>query len=340
MIRWLFLFILFPSLLFAKDFSTQGPFALRTQHPIYLQTINLAPSRAKSLSTGVFELRLDHAYSNLYERDTNANNDINLNMELERLGIVANYGFFPSMELGIEVPLIRFNGGFLDSFIQDFHHFFGVPNGGREFVSNGLYTYQINSGALQYALPHQEMNLGDITLSMKKQFTVEGEALPVFAFRFAFKLPTGDSHKAMGSGNPGAGFGFAIEKSKNRFHGYLNLDYLFEAGNDALENLMHNAAFHFSFAGEFSFSRTVSAIVQFDGGTPRLQGTGLEEWDGAPLDFIVGVAGDVKKFFWQVAFSEDIRAVGPSVDFTFFTTVGIRFPMGRGLYKGDYLARL
>ena len=51
----------------------------------------------------------------------------------------------------------------------------------------------------------------------------------------------------------------------------------------------------------------------------------MEVWDGAPLDLIVGVRGTEDPIFWQVAFSEDVRAVGPSVDFTAFVSLGLRF---------------
>lgn len=108
---------------------------------------------------------------------------------------------------------------------------------------------------------------------------------------------------------------------------------------------MYGQIFNFTVTSEYSFSKRVSAVVQLDGGTPRLKGTGLEEWDGVPLDWVMGVRGDVpvgrfaSPFFWQAALSEDLRAVGPSVDVSFWFSVGVRFPTGhQQKYQGDFFA--
>lgn len=344
--KWFFLFLLLSATVEAKDFSTQGPFTIRTQQPLYLQTANLNPARALSLPQGFLELRFDQAYSNLYERHTDANSDINLDMELYRLGVNATYGLLPDLEIGLELPLMRFEGGFLDSFIQNFHDFFGFPNGGREEIPNGAYLFRVReTGRAGYEVGQQSLKVGDLSLSGKYQFFFETQKLPAIAARAVFKMPSGNPDTGMGSGRPGFGLGAALEKSYKRLHGFLNTNYLFDGGNEYLPGLMNKSAFNFSIAGEFSLSRRTSVLVQLVGGTPRLTGTGLNTWDGVPLDLVIGAAGDqllggpTKIFFWQVAFSEDVTARGPSVDFTVWGSVGIRFPVGRSRgYKGDFFA--
>ncbi len=330
---WIFLFLGLPCVALAQ----QGPFPIRTQHPIYLQTVTILPARAEVLAPGEMEWRIDSAYSNLYERETGGN-DINLDMELWRVAWVAQYGFAPDWEVGLEIPTLHFEGGFLDGFIQDFHDAFGFPNGGRESVANGTFNYRVTRNGLTYTVGSQALDIGDLTLTLKNQLLAEEEGLPGLAWIFAFKFPSGDADAGLGSGNPGFGLGAALEKSYRRLHGYLNLNFLIDGGNDSIENLTYKEFFDFSLAGEFSFSKKVSALVQFVGGTPRLKGTNLETWDGVPLDFIVGARGSVGKFFWQAAFSEDIRAVGPSVDFTTWISVGYRFGTTQ-LYQGDFLAK-
>lgn len=333
-----------PRRLQAADYSQQGPFPLRTQHPVYLQTAQLLPARAQSLPRGVLEIRLDQAYSNIYERESDLQSDINLDMELYRLGVNAAYGFLPGWEAGIEIPFLSFEGGFLDAFIQDFHGLFGFPNGGRDQIPNGIYNYSVSEDGLEYRVAEQEFSLGDISLAVKHHFLEEEGPIPAVAWRFGLKLPSGDPDKGMGSGEPGFGFGLALDKSYRRFHGYLNLNLEVDSGNALLGDLTSSPYFDFTLAGEFSFSRRISGLVQLTGGSQRLKSTGLETWDGMPLDLVIGAAGDwnlgrsSKTLFWQLAFSEDVTAVGPSVDFTVFASAGLRFPLrAKGLYKGDFL---
>lgn len=310
--------------------------------------VNLNPDRAQVLIPGLLEVRVDSAYSNIFERAANRTYFENLDMELWRLGWTATYGLGKGFEGGIEIPLLHMNGGYLDAFIQDYHDFFGFPNGGRDQVQNGIFNYFIaENSQFLYRVGPQALNVGDITLFMKHQILHEDNALPALAWRFGFKFPSGDPDKGMGSGNPGFGFGMAAEKSYKKLHGYLNCNYLVEGGNEAIENLTETESFDFMVSGEWSFSDRVSALVQLNGGTPRLKGTGLEDWDGVPMDFIVGLKGDAfwgkvaNPFFWEFGFAEDILAEGPSVDFTVYVTVGIRFFPGKvELYKGNMWGKL
>ena len=347
MSKWLALFFLIPTILYAKEWSTQGPFEIRTQNPVYLQSVNLDPARATTLQPGVLEVRIDSAFSNLYERDFSSTADENLDMELWRLNFVTTYGFYPDFEAGVAVPVLHFGGGFLDGFIQDYHNFFGFPNGGRNLVANGVFNYRVSKdGQVVYRVSTPEIGLGDISFFIKHKVLNEGALVPSMAWRFTFKIPSGNPIDGMGSGSPGFGLGLAFEKSYKRLHGYLNTNYLVDGGNDKLDGLMRNTMFDFSLAGEFSLSKRVSAILQLAGGTPRLKGLGLQTWDGVPLDLIVGVRGDqpwgkpLNPFFWQVAFSEDVLADGPSVDFTAWISVGFRFQAHKlNIYQGDFFAR-
>src|SRR3989344_3325632 len=143
MYKWFALFCFLPAIAHARYYPAKGPFPMRTQHPVYLQMVQLTPAKAEVLPTGNFEVRVDSSYSNLYERQTDGVNAINLDMELWYLNWVATYGLLPNLEVGLELPLIHFGTGFLDSFIQNYHNAFGFPNGGRDQVQNGLFTYRI-----------------------------------------------------------------------------------------------------------------------------------------------------------------------------------------------------
>jgi hypothetical protein len=65
------------------------------------------------------------------------------------------------------------------------------------------------------------------------------------------------------------------------------------------------------------------------------------------MNLVVGFRGEEKDmlgplgdFLWQVGFAEDVLSVGPSVDFTVYTSVGVRWNIfKRKRPAGDWLAK-
>ncbi|HPQ82015.1 MAG TPA: DUF3187 family protein [bacterium] len=331
----------------ARSWQGFGPISVRTQNPVYLQTLGLTPQRAEVLAEGTIEIRLDSAYTNLFEREGNANASIDLDMEYWRLAPWITYGLRDDLQVGVEIPLVNFSGGFLDAFIQRFHKTFGLPNGGRESVPNGRFSYRFDAGGqTRFDFPSTALGLGDIVLHFKHQLTGEDSELPAMALFADIKFPTGKASRGWGNGSPDFGFGFALETSWERLHGYVNTMGIATGGNDSFNDFMYGGMFAFAVAGELTLLPSWSLVVQLNGSTPLLGHTGLESWDGVPLDLVVGFKGEEKKllggqdFIWQFGFSEDILSSGPSPDFTVFISFGLRFDIfGRSRPAGEWLAR-
>lgn len=330
----------------AKTHPSFGPITIREQNPIYLQNLGLMPTRATVLPEGTIEARLDWAYSSVFEQGASPTNQVTLDMETMRLAAHVLYGFTSNLEVGIELPFYHSGGGFLDSFIQSFHNFFGLPNSRRETVMNNQYTYQFSSGGnVIYNVSSQSFMLGDITLRVKHHVFDETKACPALAWFADIKLPTGTQSRGTGSGAPDFGIGLALEKNYKRIHGYLNVEYIVVGGNNTLDAFMRQAMFAFAAAFEVTILDTWSGIVQLNGSSPLLANTGMETWDGVPMNLVVGFRGEEKgllggrDLIWQVGFSEDILSSGPSVDFTAFLSLGIRFHKPKRIFnKTQWLA--
>ena len=319
-------FFFFPFVLQAVSYDGLGPFSHRIQNPLYLQMVSFMPERALVLPAKTFQAELTQAYSNIFERVLRADFDYISDVELLRVGMIGRYGLGKNFEVGMEVPWLHFNGGFLDSFIQNFHHAFGFPNGGRTTVPNNQFAFHVvQNGKSLYTFNKQDWNLGDIHLFAKHLILEEGDVRPAIASRFILKLPTGSPSEGTGSGNPGFGLGVALEKTIHRFHFYLNMNYLVEGGNDSIQAIENFATFEWMAAGEFSFSKHVSALFELVGSTPRLKGSHYDPWDGVPLDMMIGLRGNYPPWSWQIGFSEDASSRGPSIDFTAWTTLAYRF---------------
>lgn len=320
--------------IFASEYTPKGPLNLRNQNPIYLQFLNLEPTRAVALKKGEYSFRIDNSYSNVFERGINSSNNLLLDMEILRTALKFDAGIYDGMSAGIEIPFLRLDTGFLDKFLQDYHNAFGFPNAGREAQPNGTFTYRLsrNGNVVYQVVDQEDLNIGDITLNFKHNFWEEKDIRPAVAWLFYLKLPTGDRGEGLGSGSPDFGFGTALEKSYNRWHGYLNLAYFVNGGHEPLQDYIYDIYFSYVAGIELSVSKPVSIVSQINGGSPLLKGTGLSQWDWAPLDLQVGIKGEhnlnaplLNRFFWQLGFSEDLNANGPSVDITILGSIGIKF---------------
>lgn len=303
------------------------------------------PMRATVLPRDTIELRVDSAYSNIYE--TAGNNAVSFmeDMELWRLALHAKYAATDDLEVGIEIPFIQLWGGFLDPFVQAFHNAFGFPNAGRNLAGDNQFDFHFDSGGI-YRVGSQKLNLGDIALHLKHHVLDEGRTNPAVAWFFDFKFPTGQRSKGLGNGGADFGLGLALEKSYKRIHGYLNAAYYVSGRGDVMEPFMNDVFFSYMAAIEITLLPTWSVIAQINSGTPLLAHTGIGQWDGVPLDIIIGFRGEESgllwgnDLIWQAGFSEDATSGGPSVDFTAFLSIGVRFDAKGGKrYKGDWLAR-
>ncbi len=314
-----------------KTYPAFGPITTRNQNPFYLQTLNLTPTRATVLPRDVLELRIDSAYSNIYESEANATNSVIEDMELWRLALHANYSVKDDLQIGLEVPFIQMWGGFLDGFVQAFHNAFGFPNAGRERVPDNQFTFQFGSnGQTIYNVSSQTLNLGDIVFHLKHHLLDEGRANPAVAWFFDLKFPTGQLSRGLGNGGMDVGLGLAIEKSYKRIHGYLNAGYYVSGRHDVIEDFSNQSFVSYAAAVEFTILPTWSVIAQVDSGSPILAHTGMDQWDGVPLDLVIGFRGEEpgllwgNDLIWQAGFSEDATSGGPSIDFTAFLSLGCR----------------
>lgn len=331
----------------AREYKGLGPFPIKNQNPVYLQNLSLMPVRAMTVSEGTLEFRIDSAYSNLYETGKNSTANVDLDMEYWRISPTVLYGITQDMELGLEIPFVHFNGGFLDAFIQKFHKAFGFPNGGRELVPNGRFSYLFQTnGNTNFNFPPADFGLGDVVLHFKHQLIGEDSDWPALAWFADFKFPTGRQGRGFGSGGPDFGFGTVVDASWKRLHGYFNVGFFAIGGNDMIANYMQNEMLAYSVAGEVSILDNLSVLAQINGSTPLLTKANLDVWDGVPLDLIIGFRGEEQNlignqdFIWQVGFSEDLTSVGPSVDFTVFVSLGVRWDIfGRMRPAGDWMVK-
>lgn len=121
-----------------------------------------------------------------------------LDGESQRWSLGWRAGIGEGWDLGVEVPLLYVDGGFMDDLVEDWHDFFGLPNGGRENVQQDDYRYAYTrNGAAVLDNRDDGTALGDVRVDLGRALR-EGWML-----RAQIKLPTGDDDRLAG-GNLGA----------------------------------------------------------------------------------------------------------------------------------------
>jgi len=146
-------------------------------------------------------LALDVA-NNFDTRGTNREK-ILLDGESNRLTLALRYGLTDKLEVGMDLPWVGYSGGIFDSFVEEFHHFFGLPNGGRPKAPRDrlLFTYE-KDGLERLRMDDASFGVGDMRLTGGWQLYYDGNANPcAVALRASLKLPTGSTAKLRGSGS-------------------------------------------------------------------------------------------------------------------------------------------
>ncbi|MFC1497291.1 DUF3187 family protein [Verrucomicrobiota bacterium] len=315
----------------ADEFRVNGPLPARTFNPVYLMSLGQNPHRAVVLSGKEIRTGIDFSYGNLVEFDQSGYNEVRLDMELARLQINLACGLGRGFETEIQIPFSYGHKGFFDGIVDHYHKSLDLPEGQRNLVPDDMFTYKLTQeNETFYQLTDMEPGLNDIVLGVRKSIIIEKNNLPGFTCGLRLKFPTGDSSKGFGSGGFDYALSTAIEKTFNRWHLHLNLDYIGISGHKNFSNLYRNEMIAWLTAIEYNISRPVSVIVQIQGSTPMLHGLDITEWDDPPLDLGIGLGGthqakeSKKLFFWKWLFFEDLNPNGPSIDISTTFYAGIQ----------------
>lgn len=151
---------------------------------------------------GELTLRVVAEVASHYTKKSRGNESLLFDGETSRAIVAMRYGLTERWEAGLDVPMISHDGGMLDSFIEGWHDFFGMPQGGRDTARRDQlhYYYQRNdTAALDYS--GSSGGFGDLSLSASYQLlAAEPTARRSVALRSGIKLPTGNSSRLRSSG--------------------------------------------------------------------------------------------------------------------------------------------
>ncbi|MGH8443615.1 MAG: DUF3187 family protein [Solimonas sp.] len=180
------------SLVAAPAALAAEPFVFGTFNQAALARFAPLPTpQADSTGTGG---RVSIDWTNEYVADQNSREDLLLDGESVRVGLAGRIRSGHWL-FGAELPLLFTSGGSLDSLIENWHDWFGLPNGGREAEPRDLYRYRYaRDGQTLLDLDSGKNGLGDARLYAARCDDGGG------CWRTMLQLPTGDADRLMGGG--------------------------------------------------------------------------------------------------------------------------------------------
>jgi hypothetical protein len=280
------------------------------------------PGVAAILKKGRSESGLFIDIASSYAKETTPRERLLLDGETSRTTLACRYGFGDRVEAGIEIPFVGHGGGVFDGFIEGWHDFFGLPQGGRKEAPRNrlLYNYSIN-GKERLKVDDSSFGIGDIRLTGGYQlYRSEDPGSPAVSLRGSLKLPTGESSRLHGSGSTDAALWVDASDDYKMPVGHLTL--FGSAGGmamtrgDVLPDQQRTVAGFGSLGVGWAPADWIAFILQLSGHTPFYHGSDLKELSANSLQLHSG--GTIRlpgSLFMDIAVSEDI-AVNTAPDVT------------------------
>lgn len=294
------------------------PLALGNQQPFAL-IANIPAARSGALlGAGETTWRADIDVANNFVRDSRGGETLVLDGESQRYQLGARYGLNTRWEVGIDVPWISYNGGVADNFIEGWHKFWGLPNGGRpDYPSRQLnFSYRRN-GVTELDYRRAQSGIGDVQFSAAYQWL--HDQYNDIAWSFTASAPTGSANKLTGNG--GGNLGVALAATRHRLFDLpltatANIGAIWLPDGDVLGAQQKNSAWFAS--GEIGWAATqnLRLKIQLDANS-ALYDSKLTALGSDTLQLLLG--GSLRltqNWILDAAIGEDIR-VDTAPDVTF-----------------------
>lgn len=300
------------------------PFKTFNQQPT-LQLYGLPLDATAAITPpGRFTVALLQEVASSYTVNSSATEQLVFDGEGSRSTLTVRYGLADRFEAGVNIPYVAYGGGFLDSFIVDWHDVFGLPQGGRDGAAKGVINYRYRrDGVTRLQLNRSGSGIGDISLvgGMRLHDTVGDRSRERLALRADLKLPTGEVAGLRGSGSTDLALSLcALQESSSRwgsFGLFGSLGGLAMTDGRVLADQQNNFAAFGSLGVGWGPVSWISFKLQLNAATPFYRHTALAELGRGSLLLVTGGALLLPdNYQLDIGVGEDV-AVGTAPDVTF-----------------------
>jgi hypothetical protein len=200
-----------------------GPLLLGSQSPFQSLRIGLLPRTPSTLAEGQWEVHWSEAYSNVFIKKPGA---YLLQFDLLQSSVSLGYGVTDQLEVDLAYDNKSRFGGFLDQFIEHFHHAFGLPNQLRD-------TEPVNAFRIEFpaSRSHPAVDLGDrwegsfsntLSLSLEETLTCGSDRLPAIAVGLTLRMEPWGSRDLENEQPVDPGLTISLAKRMGDFYFYAS----------------------------------------------------------------------------------------------------------------------
>ncbi len=300
--------------------SRRGPFPARSNGPLSSDFLVLRPRGAATAAPGALELRVQSAYSSIFEVGNGPAGSVSFDSEIWRTSTLLRTGIDGRTDVEVEIPIVYATSGFLDVFIEAWHAVLGLPDQGRETRPHFDYDMRITAdGREAYALAGNEVGLGDVPIVVTRRVIDGRGSAPSVFVQGAVELPLGDEADGFGNGALDWGLGAGLESRLDddwTLGGGLGWTDRVRPTSFVATGLEVDDGFALHADAEWRWLATSSLLLGLRYENAVSQSLGIEELGGDVLEVDVGVAIDgAGRSRWLLGFSDDaLSQSGP--DFT------------------------
>ena len=295
-------------------------FQVRDENPLIRGFYLPLPSDGR-LSDGA-DLSATLSISNTLNVENRGQESLLVDGESHTLRLSYEDALYQSWRFRITVPVINDSGGFLDSTIDHWHHWFGFNPGNRPFYPENQLVYSY-SGRSSIDLTQPQTSLGDI--SGELGWYPLDDAHRTISVWGGLEAPTGSVAKLTGDG---AWDGAVWAHGAWRWPLWqlaTELGLAQPFGDEIFAGAAHRTSLFARFAATRDLSPAWSLRAQLDGQTGRVEDSNVR-FLGPSLQLTVGAIRRLgRKWRIEFGFAED-AAVNTAPDITFF--LGIRRQSG------------
>jgi len=292
------------------------PFLTRNQNPLLALYGLPSPLPARLPEAGRGRVAGVVNWANSANIDTSGNSAFTLDAETVEMRLHLEHSFWPKIAVRAELPWRRVSGGSLDGFIEDWHDFFGLPNGSRDRLPRDelLIEYRVADATL-LRFDESTSGVGDIPLSIGYQLHAS-DTRSMSAW-LTVKAPLGDANDLTGSGAVDVALSLSAQSALNEdwdVFGQVNAVWL--GDGDLLPQLQESAAISALAGITWNPWRELDLTVQLEGNSRVFDGGGTDLSGDAILMTFGGSYRTQGGWQFDLGISEDID-VGASPDIAF-----------------------
>jgi hypothetical protein len=296
-----------------------GPLQIKNQFPLFIYAN--APHLESAGIEDACSAIISHSSINLIRES--AEWSVGLDMEITKLDLRFKKNIKDFIEIGVELPILSFNSGFLDGFLDSYHNAFGFSDYGRSERPGNQFLFKITRKDNLIILgKNGRTGIGDIRLTLKAPL-LRGD--PAVSLQGSLELPSGDAGTGYGNGSVDAGLAVFIDKNIGKnFRSYLNFGLISPGNLTGHEKINLKDYFYGGAAIEAAFWKNISLICQL-----YVQGSPFPETDIPSIDrtavlFSFGGRYYSGKNSIEVSFTEDPNTAG-APDFTLNVSLKRKF---------------